>query len=161
MGPRTDTQTHTQTRVTAIHFVSSTTHAKRNQRQVDCVKVLHSTRRKTGHFHEIWAVQHQPVTFTQFTATFWNVMRRKLPWWYNALVSVNEISLRWTHNVNRCPAVHVGKSSHYGQLNLAIQSTDARQLYAIYQLVSVVTERQAKQIEHVDINYREACIESS
>jgi len=90
-----------------------------------------------------------------------NVMRRKLPWWYNALVSINEISLRWTRNVNRGPGVHVGRSSHYGQLNLAIQPTDARQLYAIYQLVSVVTERQAKQIEHVDINYREACIESS
>ena len=29
--PRTDTQTHTQTRVTTIHFASSTTHAKCNQ----------------------------------------------------------------------------------------------------------------------------------
>jgi len=30
MRPRTDTQTDRQTRVTAIHFASSTTHAKCN-----------------------------------------------------------------------------------------------------------------------------------
>jgi len=30
MRPRTDTQTDTQTRVTTIHFASSTTHAKCN-----------------------------------------------------------------------------------------------------------------------------------
>jgi len=31
MRPRTDTQTQTQTRVTTIHFASSTTHAKCNE----------------------------------------------------------------------------------------------------------------------------------
>jgi len=43
MGPRTDRQTGTQTRVTTIHFASSTTHAKCNDDHNKNVIVLFAT----------------------------------------------------------------------------------------------------------------------
>jgi len=44
--PRTDRQTDTQTRVTTIHFASSTTHAKCNEYYVTHKKTRNNTARK-------------------------------------------------------------------------------------------------------------------
>ena len=69
MRPRTDRQTHTQTRVTTIHFASSTTHAKCNNytslklAQQTCEKLRQCSESSITQLHKIdtYAIEHNKI----------------------------------------------------------------------------------------------------
>jgi len=60
---QTDTQTYTQTRVTTIHFASSTTHAKCNHVLLPCVGLLIAYLLFAILKHSLYTYTHSPYLF--------------------------------------------------------------------------------------------------